>query len=79
MDTKKLKENFDYVNENFSEFLSLYRNKFILVIDKNVVGSYDTYESAAEAGVKTCGISGDFLVYEMFEKEPINFLMLAEL
>jgi len=79
MDNKKLKENFDYVNESLSELLNLYRNKFILVVDKKVIGSYDTYESAAEAGVKTFGINGDFLVYEIFENEPVNFIMSAEL
>ncbi|MFH1005285.1 MAG: hypothetical protein V1781_07315 [Bacteroidota bacterium] len=74
-----LKKNYDYIVSNKQSLLNLYRNKFILVYEQQVVGSFDTYEAAAETGVTTYGTTGDFLVYEMLENEPTNFLMLAEL
>jgi hypothetical protein len=76
---EKLLENFEFVQKNKPSLLNLYRGKYILVHEKEVVSSFDTYEAAAEAGVKNFGINGDFLVYEMFETEPLNFLMLAQL
>ncbi|PIP54354.1 MAG: hypothetical protein COX07_05825 [Bacteroidetes bacterium CG23_combo_of_CG06-09_8_20_14_all_32_9] len=76
---EKLKKNYDYIVSNKQSLLNSYRNKFILVYEQQVVGSYDTYEASAEAGVITYGIAGNFLVYKILENEPTNFLMLAEL
>lgn len=76
-DNNKLQENFDFVTANKEKLLNLYRNKFVLVYEKEVVGSFDTYESAAQAGVNTYGTDGQFLVYEMLDTEPINFVLHA--
>ena len=72
-----LKENFEFVEKNKDKLLKEYLNKYLLVWHKGVVGSFDTYENAARAGVKRYGIDEDFLVYHLLETEPLNFLCSA--
>lgn len=76
---EKLKKNFEYITSNKGKFIDLYKNKFVLVYEQEVVGAYDTYEAAAEAGINSYGINGDFLIYEMLETMPTNFLILADI
>jgi hypothetical protein len=76
---KNLRANIDYVNMNKEHLLKEYTNKFILVFEERVVGSYDTYEKAAEEGVRLYGQNANFLVYHLVEKEPLNFVMQAAL
>jgi len=77
MGEKDLKKNLDFVNENRETLLKEYKNKFILVFGRKIVGSYDTYESAAAEGVRLYGMDANFLVYHLVEKEPLNFIMEA--
>jgi len=79
MAEKDLKENFDFVNENRESLLKEHKNKFILIFEKKLVDSYDTYERAAEEGVRLYGVDANFLVYHLVEKEPLNFIMEATL
>lgn len=79
MAEKDLKENFDFVNENRESLLKEHKNKFILIFGKKLVDSYDTYERAAEEGVRLYGVDANFLVYHLVEKEPLNFIMEATL
>ena len=79
MGEKDLKKNFDFVNENRESFLKEHKNKFILVFEERLVGSYDSYERAAEEGVRSYGLDANFLVYHLVEKEPLNFIMEAAL
>ena len=77
MTEKNLKENFEYVTNHKEELLREYNNKFILVFDKKVVGSFDTYENAAAEGIRLYGIEANFLVHQVVENEPLNFVMEA--
>lgn len=43
------------------------------------MGSYDSYERAAEEGVRLYGLDANFLVYHLVEKEPLNFITEAAL
>ena len=40
---------------------------------------FDTYEKAAEEGVRKFGVDEDFLVYHLVETEPLNFVYSAVL
>ena len=51
----------------------------MLVFDEKIIGSYDTYERAAEEGVSSLGMEANFLVYQIIENEPLNFVMEAAL
>ena len=76
---KKLEVSLEFVVKNKKRLLEEYRNKFILVFEEKVVGSYDTYENAAKEGVCLYGLDANFLVYHLVEKEPLNFIMEAAL
>lgn len=77
MGEKDLKANLEFVNKNKEKLLEEYNNKFILVYEEKVVSSFDTYEKAAEEGVRLYGLDANFLVYHIVEKEPLNFIMEA--
>jgi len=79
MGEKDLKKTVDFVNKNKESLLREHKNKFILVFEDQVVGSYDTYERAAEEGVRLYGVDANFLVHHLVEKEPLNFIMEAVL
>jgi len=79
MGEKDLKKNLDFVNNNKESLLREHKNKFILVFEEQVVGSYDTYERAAAEGVRLYGVDANFLVHPLVEKEPLNFIMEAVL
>lgn len=77
MANENLTKNQEFVNANLGKFLNLYKNKYILVNEQKVVGSFDTYEAAAEEGIKAFGIDGNFLVYYVTETTPVNFVSTA--
>jgi len=79
MAEKDLKKSTAFVEQNRERLLKEYRNKFLLVFEGELIGSYDTYERAAEEGVRLYGMEGNFLVHHMVEKEPLNFIMEAVL
>jgi hypothetical protein len=79
MAEKDLKANFDFATKNKEHLLKYYRDKFILVFDEEVIGSYDTYAKAAEEGVRSYGLEASFLVYHLVEEEPLNFVVEAML
>ncbi|MFH1824839.1 MAG: hypothetical protein ABH873_06400 [Candidatus Firestonebacteria bacterium] len=74
MGEKNLKKNLDFVNKNKESLLKEHKDKFILVFEEKLVDSYDSYERAAEEGVRLYGLDANFLVYHLVEKEPLNFI-----
>ena len=76
---KTIEENLEYVKKEFNKLLNLYRNKYILVHNQEVISSFDTYEAAADEGVRLYGIDGNFLVYYVAETVPVNFVISAKL
>ncbi len=79
MGEKNFKKDLDFVNENRESLLKEHKDKFILVFEEKLVGSYDRYERAAEEGVRLYGLDANFLVCHLVEKEPLNFIMGAAL
>ena len=77
MPEKDLKPNLDYINENIEQLRKEYLYKFVLVSDKKVIGSFDTYEAAAQEGIRQFGLNGEFLIQQIMAQEPINFVMEA--
>jgi|WetSurMetagenome_2_1015567.scaffolds.fasta_scaffold483341_2 hypothetical protein len=77
MGEKDLKANLEFVHKNKERLLQEYKNKYLLIVGEKVVGSFDTYESAAAEGVRSFGIDGVFLVHQIMENEPLNFIMEA--
>jgi hypothetical protein len=79
MTNEMLSKNKEFVNSNIDKFLNLYKNKYILVYEQEIVGSYDSYEVAAEEGIKAFGTNGSFLVHYVTETNPVNFVSTAVL
>ncbi len=77
MTVKNLDVNLNFVNTNKETLLKEYKNKFLLVYEGKIIGSYDTYERAAEEGVRLYGIDADFLIYHLTDQEPLNFVISA--
>lgn len=77
--SSKLDKSKEFVRENFDKLLNLYRNKYILVYNNEVVGSFDNYETAAEEGIRTYGLNSGFFIQLMSDSTPVNFLSLAAL
>jgi len=77
MAEKDLQANLDFVQANNDELIKNYLNKFILVYNNGVVGSFDTYEAAAQEGIRLFGLKGNFLVNQITSLEPVNFVMAA--
>lgn len=72
---KNLKQNMEFVEKHKAELLKHHKNKFLLIYDKEVVGAYDNYVNAAAEGIRIYGIQADFLVHQLVETEPLNFVM----
>lgn len=79
MTNETMTKNQDFITKNLEKFLNLYKNKYVLIYDQEVVGSYDSYDVAAEEGIKAFGIKGDFLVHYVTEVNPVNFVSTAML
>ena len=79
MREKNLKENLEFVKKNRERFLREYFYKYLLVYHQEVIDSFDSYEKAAEEGVRKFGIDENFLVYHLVEPEPLNIVYSAVL
>ena len=77
MPEKNLEKNIDYIERNRNKLFKEYANKFLLVHKQKITASYDQYNKAAEEGVRLYGTDGEFLVYHLTAKPPVNFVMEA--
>jgi len=76
MTTKSLDLNYKFVIENMEKLLENFNNKFILVHNRKVINSFDTYGNALEEGIRLFGLNKGFLIHHVIE-EPVNFVMGA--
>jgi hypothetical protein len=77
MALKKLSKNKEFIEKNKESLLKEYENKYLLVYNEKIINSFDTYEKAAEEGIRLFGTDEDFLVYFLTRNEPLNFVMEA--
>ena len=77
--SEKQKENSKYFFDNLKDFLNnpIYKFKFAVIHEKNIVGIYDTSEAAIENAAAKWPI-GEFIIQQIIsEDEEINFLFPA--
>lgn len=72
-----MQENYEYVISNKEKLFKDYANKYLLISDKKVYSSFDSYDHAANEGIRLFGIGEIFLVYYMAKTEPINIVCCA--
>jgi len=75
----KLKKEYDFVMRNKEDLLKKYRNKYILVHNEKVVGSFKRFDRAASVGARKFGTNNDFLVHFLSDLESVNFVFNAAL
>jgi len=77
--TEKQKENLKYFDDNLKAFLEnpLYKFKFAIIHNKEVVGIFDTSESAIEDAAVKWPL-GDFIIQQIISDDDIvSFLSPA--
>ena len=77
--TEKQKENIKYFDDNLKEFLKnpLYKNKFAVICNKDIVGIFDTSETAIEEAAAKWPI-GEFIIQQIIsDNEIVSFLYPA--
>lgn len=68
-DKNLLEKELSVFNRNRTDYLVKYRDKYLLIKDEELVGYFDTSESAYEAGIKKYG-NVPFLIKQVLEQEP---------
>ena len=79
MTEKNLRPSLKYVEDHKDQLLKNYRNKYVVVYEQEVVGSFDSYEAAADEALRLYGAEGHILIYHVVDKEPLNFVLEADL
>lgn len=77
--TDKQKQNLKFFEDNLNDFLKddLLRGKFLVVCDKKICNSLDTFESALAYASDNLPI-GEFIIQEVVGKEDVvSYLCLA--
>ena len=69
---KKIDQAFEYYKANKESLLSKYENKFIVIVDNEVVGSFDDKMEAVDWAAKDYE-PGTFLVQHVTKKEEIIY------
>jgi len=77
--TEKQKENINYFYDNLKEFLKnpLYKFKFAIIFNKEIVGIFDTSEAAIEDATAKWPI-GEFIIQQIVsDDDVVGFLSPA--
>lgn len=69
MPQNQLVKELQFYNKNKAEYLKSYKNKYLLIKDNTLCGSFDTNEEAYKKGVDTFG-NEPFLIKQVLEQEP---------
>ena len=65
-----LRDEVQFYNDNKDSILSEHRGKYVVIVGKQLVGSYDSYHDAVIATVKNHKM-GTFLIRQATEEEEI--------
>ncbi|MBN2385143.1 hypothetical protein JXQ70_19895 [bacterium] len=79
MKQKDLNRELSFVEKEKERLLKEYQYKFLLIQGEEVINSFDDYATAASEGIRIFGPDGVFLVHQVLEQEPVNFVMSAAL
>jgi hypothetical protein len=77
--TEAQKENLRYFQENLTDFLKnpIYKHKFAIIANKEIVGIFDTFNNAIEEAASRFP-QGEYVIQQIIgENEVINFLYPA--
>jgi hypothetical protein len=69
-----LEQELAFYGQHKSEWLPLHENQFVVVGGDTLLGFYEDYASAWEAGAKRFGAQANFLIKQVCQEEPVYFL-----
>jgi|WetSurMetagenome_2_1015567.scaffolds.fasta_scaffold31436_2 hypothetical protein len=75
---KENRKNQEYVEKNLDKLRNLFMDKYVVIFNQEMVGSFTTFQEASEFGVWKYGIDKAFLIYHMETKKPLNFVFTAK-
>jgi len=70
-------KNMEYVRKNLEFIRNLFLNKFIVVFNEQIEGSFDAYDMAARYAYARFGKDADVLIYEVEATTTTNFVFHA--
>jgi hypothetical protein len=70
----RLATELQFYAEHKTEWLREHSGKYVVAHDNNLLGFYDSWESAFKAGVVAFGVRRDFLVKQVLASEPVYFV-----
>jgi len=68
--------NYQYLKANWDRLLKEYPEKYVIISNREVVGFYDTYETAVLTAI-TDFKGKDFIVHHLTASKPLNFIFAA--
>jgi hypothetical protein len=70
----RLAAELDYYVQHKAEWLAHRIGFYVVIKDTGLLGFYPNFEAAYRAGAATYGLSADFLVKQILEREPVFFV-----
>lgn len=70
----RLATELNFYAANKAEWLQTDSGKYVVAQDENLLGFYDSFESAFKAGVASFGVGRDFLVKQVLAEELVYFI-----
>jgi len=70
-------KNLEYVKNHIEYIKNLFLNKFIVVVNEQIEGSFDTHEMASRYAYARFGRDADYLIYEVSSATAANFVFHA--
>ena len=70
------KQNYDYFKQNLTELLVKYQNKYIVIKDLSVIGSYDSFDEAYENTIKTEEL-GTFIIQHCVDETAETYIFVS--
>jgi len=61
-----------------AEWLERRSGQYVVAQDTNLLGFYDSWESAFKAGVVAFSVQRDFLVKQVLAQEPVYFIFPSQ-
>ena len=70
-DSDVLMAELEFYQRHKPEWLQSHPGDFVVIVGQSVAGFFPDYEAAFMAGLRKAGITGNFLVKQVWAEEPV--------
>jgi ABC-type Zn uptake system ZnuABC Zn-binding protein ZnuA len=74
--SKMSKENFEFYRANLDELLKKYRDSFVVIKNKAVIGAHGSFEEAYEETIKTEEL-GTFIIQHCVDADAESYVFVS--